>query len=150
MTSTIYNVLCYAAVKLRDAKRLLHESEKLAKSFRISEKLLWHTKIRAFAATEQWDYLRHLAESKTKPPISFKYFAMAVIKKDRDVSEILHYIRKVTDADERYDLFCEAKLWKYALDEAKKLEDTRRVIHIRSVCNVEDVQILCDGYIENT
>lgn len=150
VTSTIYNVLCYAAVKLRDAKKLLHESEKLAKSFRVSEKLLWHTKIRAFAATEQWDYLRHLAESKTKPPISFKYFAMVAIKKGRDVSEILHYIRKVSDADERYDLFCEAKLWKHALDEAKKLEDTRRVMHIRSVCNDEEIQRLCDGYAVNT
>lgn len=146
VSNTIYNVLCYAAVKLRDAKRLLNESEKLAKSFKVPDKRFWHIKIRAFAATDQWEYLRNLADSKAKPPISFKYFALAVIQKGLELSEIMYYIRKVSDGGERYDLFCEAKLWKNAFEEAKKLDDARRIMHIRSVCNIAEIHRLCDEY----
>ena len=150
VTDTIFNVLCYAAVKLREANKLLAESEKLAKKFKVPEKRLWHTKIRAFAATDQWNNLRHLAETRTKAPISFKYFAMAAIKKKRDVSEVLWYVQRVTDGEERYDLFYEAKLWKRAVDEAKRLEDVRRVMHIRSVCNNPDIQRICDDFISTS
>jgi hypothetical protein len=149
VTDTIFNILCYAAVKLRDANKLLAESEKLAKKFKVPEKRLWHTKIRAFAATDQWNSLRYMAESRTKVPISFKYFALAAIQKQRDISDILFYIQKVTDGEERYDLFCEAKLWKRALDEAKKLDDVRRVLNVRAVCNDPDIQRLCDQFASN-
>ena len=146
VTDTIFNVLCYAAVKLREANKLLAESEKLAKKFKVPEKRLWHTKIRAFAATEQWNNMKYLAESRTKAPISYKYFAVAAIKNKRDVSDVLWYIQRVTDGEERYDLFCEAKFWKRALDEAKKLDDVRRVMHIRSVCNTPEIQQMCDNF----
>lgn len=147
VTDTIYNVLCYAAVKLREANKLLAESEKLAKKFKVPEKRLWHTKIRAFAATDQWNSLRYMAETRTKIPISYKYFALAAIKKRRDISDVLFYTQKVTDSEERYDLFCEAKLWKRALDEAQKLGDVRRAMNIRAVCNNPDIQRLCDDFV---
>mmetsp|Transcript_16407 Transcript_16407/g.19003 ORF Transcript_16407/g.19003 Transcript_16407/m.19003 type:complete len:1168 (-) Transcript_16407:25-3528(-) len=146
VTETIYCVFCYAAVKIRESRKLLAEGEKLAKKFKVPEKRLWHTKIRAFSTTDQWSNLRALAESRTKPPIGFKYFALAVIKKEQSVVEILRYIEKVTDGEERYDLFCEAKLWKRAVDEAKKMEDIRRIMHVRTVCNVPEIQRLCEDY----
>jgi hypothetical protein len=149
VTDTIFNVICYAAVKLRDANKLLAESEKLAKKFKVPEKRLWHTKIRAFAATDQWKSLRFMAESRTKAPISFKYFALVAIQKRQDVSDILWYIQKVTDGEERYDLLCEAKLWKKALDEAKKLGDIRRVMNVKAFCNDPDIQRLCDQSASN-
>jgi Vps16, C-terminal region./Vps16, N-terminal region. len=149
VTDTIFNVLCYAAVKLRDSNKLIAESEKLAKKFKVPEKRLWHTKIRAFAATDQWKNMRQLAESRTKIPISFKYFALEAIKHKQDVSEVLWYIQRVTDGEERYDLFCEAKLWKRALDEAKRLEDTHRVMHIKSVCNSTEIQQMCDNFLHS-
>jgi hypothetical protein len=149
VTDTIFNVLCYAAVKLRDSNKLIAEGEKLAKKFKVPEKRLWHTKIRAFAATDQWKNMRQLAESRTKIPISFKYFALEAIKHKQDVSDVLWYIQKVTDGEERYDLFCEAKLWKRALDEAKRLDDIRRVLHIKSVCNSTEIQQLCDNFQES-
>ena len=90
--------------------------------------------------------MKYLAESRTKAPISYKYFAVAATKKKRDVSDVLWYIQRVTDGEERYDLFCEAKLWKRALDEAKKLDDVRRVMHIRSVCNTPEIQQMCDNF----
>lgn len=149
VTDTIFNVLCYAAVKLRDSNKLIAEGEKLAKKFKVPEKRLWHTKIRAFAATDQWQNMRQLAESRTKIPISFKYFALAAIKHKRDISDILWYIQRVTDGEERYDLFCEAKLWKRALEEAKRLDDVHRVMHIKTVCNSPEIQQLCDNFQES-
>jgi len=149
VTDTIFNLLCYAAVKLRDSNKLIAESEKLAKKFKVPEKRLWHTKIRAFAATDQWKNMRQLAESRTKVPISFKYFALEAIKHKQEVSDVLWYIQKVADGEERYDLFCEAKLWRRALDEAKRLDDIRRVMHIKSVCNSTEIQQLCDNFQES-
>jgi len=144
VTETIYNVLCYAAVKIRDSRKLLSEAEKIAKKFKVPEKRLWHTKIRAFAATDQWTNLRALAESKTKPPIGFKFFALAAIKRQQSPVEILRYIEKVTDSDERYDLFCEAKLWKQAVEEAKRMQDVNRIMHVMTVCGVPEIQRLCE------
>lgn len=143
---TIFNVLCYAAVKMRESRKLLAEGEKIAKKFKVPDKRLWHTKIRAFAATDQWTNLRSLAESKTKPPIGFKYFALAVIKKQQPAVEVLRYIDKVTDSEERYDLFCEAKFWKRAVEEAQKMSDVNRIMHVRTVCNVPEIQQLCEKH----
>lgn len=146
VTETIFNVLCYAAVKMRDSRKLLAEGEKIAKKFKVPDKRLWHTKIRAFAATDQWTNLRALSESKTKPPIGFKHFALAVIKKKQSEREILRYIGKVTDGEERYDLFCEAKFWKRAIEEAKKMDDVNRIMNVRTVCNIPEIQQLCDNH----
>lgn len=146
VTETIFNVLCYAAVKMRESRKLLAEGEKIAKKFKVPDKRLWHTKIRAFAATDQWTNLRTLSESKTKPPIGFKYFALAVIKKKQSNVEILRYIEKVTDSEERYDLFCEAKYWKRAIEEARKMDDVNRIMNVRTVCNIPEIQQLCEKY----
>ena len=146
MTETIFNVLCYAAVKMRESRKLLSEGEKIAKKFKVPDKRLWHTKIRAFAATDQWTNLRSLAESRTKPPIGFKHFALAAIRKQQSVVEILRYVEKVSDGEERYDLFCEAKFWKRAVEEAKKLDDLNRIMNVRTICNIPEIQRLCEKY----
>lgn len=147
VTETIFNVLCYAAVKIRDSRKLLLEGEKLAKKFKVPDKRLWHTKIRAFTTTDQWVHLRSLAESKAKPPIGFKHFALAVIKNQQSKVEIMRYIDKVTDPEERYELFCEAQHWKNAVEEAKKMNDPIRIMHIATICNVQEIQNLCETYV---
>ncbi len=146
VTDTIFNVLCYAAVRMRESRKLLSEAEKIAKKFKVPDKRLWHTKIRAFAATDQWTNLRSLAESKAKPPIGFKYFALAVIKKKQSNVEILRYIERVIDSEDRYDLFCEAELWKRAVEEAKKMDDVNRILNVKNICNIPEIQRLCDNY----
>jgi hypothetical protein len=147
VTNTIFHVLCYAAVKLREANKLLNEADKLARKFKVPDKRLWHTKIRAFAASDQWKYMKMLADSRTKIPISSKYFALAAIKKQRETSEILWYIQKVLDGEERCDLYMEAKIWKRALDEAKRLGDERRVMNVKSLCNNAEIEQACDRFL---
>jgi hypothetical protein len=122
----------------------LSDVEKLGKKFRVPEKRLWHVKVKAFAESEEWASLRTLADSKTKSPIGYKPFARAAIKGRLGVTEIMRYIEKVTIPEERYDLFCEAALWKRALDEAVKMRDAQRVANVRTLCNSEEVQQLCN------
>lgn len=143
----MFNVFHYASVKPREAHRVLAEGEKLAKKFRVPGKRLWHVKVRAFAASGQWVNLRSLADSRTKPPIGYKHFALAAIHGKQGMGDIMWYIEKVTDFEERYELFCESKLWRRALNEAKKLGDPRRIMHIRSLCSSSDIHQLCDDLI---
>jgi len=147
VTTTIFSVICFASKNMRETHKLLQEAEKLAKRFKVPDKRLWHVKVRAFAASGQWGNLRTLSESRSKPAIAFKYFATAAIQGKQSVGEILRYIDKVTDSDERYDLFCEAKQWKRAVQEAKKVGDVRKVLHVRSVVNDKDIQRICDDFL---
>jgi hypothetical protein len=144
LAETMTSIIRHAATNKRESHRLLGDVDKLAKKFRIPDKRLWYTKVKALAESEQWPQLRALGDSKAKPPIGFKPFAMAAIKGKQPVSEIMRYIERVTSPEERYDLFCEATLWKRALDEAGKLRDPRRVANVRSSCNSPEVQRLAD------
>jgi hypothetical protein len=90
------------------------------------------------------------ADSRAKPPIGIKPFAQAVIKGWQGQAEILYYIDRMTDksdGDARYELLCEAGMWKKALEEAVKLGDGRKIANVRSMCNSPDIQRLCDKYI---
>ena len=144
ITDTIVSVIRFAAVNRREQHRLLVDADKIAKKFRVPEKRLWQIKVKAFAESEQWTNMRLLAESKAKPPIGYKPFARAAIKGKLGVTDVMRYIEKVTVPEERYDLFCEASLWKRALEEAAKMRDTRRIANVKSLCNSSEVQLLAD------
>lgn len=147
ISETIYYVFSFASTKSREAHKLFAEGEKLAKKYKVTEKRLWHTKVNAFSSSSQWGALRSLADSRLKPPISFKYFALAAIKEHQSTNEISRYIEKASDADERYDLFYEAKMWKKAFQEARKMDDLRRVMQVRSACNMPEIQRACDEFL---
>jgi vacuolar protein sorting-associated protein 16 len=114
-----------------------------AKKFRMPEKRVWHTKVKAFADSKQWSNLRILADSK-KSPIGYKPFARAAIRGKQTVTEIMRYIDRVVVPEEKYDLLCEAELWKSALEEAVKLKDPRRILNVKSHCNDGEIQLLAD------
>jgi vacuolar protein sorting-associated protein 16 len=144
VVETISAILRYAAVNEREAGRLLTDAEKVAKKFRIPEKMHWYTKVRAFAETGQWQNLNKLADSKAKPPIGFKPFARAAIQGGRSTSEVLRYIDRVVVPEERYSLFCEAGIWKRALEEAFKLKDEGRIMDVKSRCGSPELQLQAD------
>lgn len=144
VTETIASVIFFAAANVREQHRLLADADKLAKKYRIPEKRTWHIKVKAFADSNQWSNLRILADSRSKPPIGFKPFARAVIKGKQSAAEILRYIERVSVPEERYDLFCEASLWKRALEEAVKMKDARRILNVKTLCNSSEVALLAD------
>jgi len=144
ISTTIYNIIFLAGVRPRESPRLIAEAERLAKKFKLSEKRLWHLKVQAFGDSDQWAALWSLAESKAKPPISLKYFALEAMKRNQSEDAIMKYIDRITESEERYEMLCEGKFWKRAIDEAMKLGDKSRLTHIRSVCNAPVIQQLCD------
>jgi vacuolar protein sorting-associated protein 16 len=144
VTATIASVIQFAATNVREQHRLLVDADKIGKKFRIPEKRLWHIKVKAFADSEQWSNLRILADSRTKPPIGYKPFARAVIKGKQSATEILRYIERIQVPEEVYDLYCEAGLWKNALEEATKMKDSRRLLNVKTLCNSTEIQLLAD------
>lgn len=144
VVKTISSVLHFAGTNEREKHRLMTDADKIAKKFRVPEKLLWHTKVKAFAETGQWGNLRTLADSKAKPPIGFKPFARAAIRGHQAANEIMRYIERVSDAEERFCLFCEASMWKRALEEAFKMKDEHRIMTVKASCNNSEYQMMAD------
>lgn len=144
VVSTIYSILRFAAMNEREQHRLLNDADKVAKKFRVPEKMLWHTKVKAFSETKQWTNLRTLADSRTKPAIGFKPFARAAIKGRQPAADVLRYIERVTVPEERFSLFGEAGMWQKALDEAVKMKDEMRIIDVKSRCNDPELQLVAD------
>lgn len=143
VTSLISALLKHAAVNVREQHRLLSDADKIAKKFRVTDKRLWHIKVKAFAESEQWSNLRILADSK-KSIIGYKPFALAAIRGKQSTEEVMRYIERVPVPEEKYDLFCEAGFWKQALDEATRMRDTRRILNVKSLCNSPDLQLQAD------
>lgn len=144
VTSTIASVLKFAAVQQREQHRLLSDADKLAKKFRVPEKRLWHVKVNAFADSAQWSNLRLLSDSRAKPPIGLKPFVRAVIRGGQPTSEITRYLERLPTPEERYDMYCEANLWKQALEEATKLCDGQRILNVKTLCSSSEIQLLAD------
>jgi len=144
VAATISSVLRYAAINEREKHRLLTDADKIAKKFRVPDKLLWHTKVKAFAETGQWGNLRTLGDSRAKPPIGFKPFARAAIRGNQSSNEKMRYIERVSDPEERYGLFCEALMWKRALEEAFKMKDEHRIMNVKASCNSPEYQMMAD------
>ncbi|KAL3808465.1 hypothetical protein ACHAXA_000878 [Cyclostephanos tholiformis] len=151
LTSTIMSIIKYAAVDPRSAHRLQSDFDRIAKKYKVPEKRQWCVKVRALSESGQWAALRNFAaDSRAKPPIGIRPFAQAVIKARQGQAEIMYYIDRMSDKSDgeaRYELFCEAGMWKKALEEAVKLSDGRKIANVKSMCNSPDIQRLCDKYI---
>ncbi|KAG7346717.1 Vps16 vacuolar sorting complex protein [Nitzschia inconspicua] len=141
---TIYAIIQFAGTNEREQHRLLNDADKVAKKFRVPEKMLWHTKVKAFSATGQWSNLKSLADSRTKPPIGYKPFARAAIRGKQSPNDVLRYIEKITSPEERFSLYGEALMWKRALEEAFKMKDERRIVDVKARCNNPEIQLSAD------
>jgi hypothetical protein len=144
VVATISSMLHYAGKNERDKNRLLNDADKVAKKFRVPEKMLWHIKVKAFSETKQWKNLILLSNSRTKSPIGYKPFARVAIKGRQPAKDILRYIERITDPEERFSLYGEAGMWRRALEEAVKMKDGRRIDDVKARCNNPDIQLAAD------
>lgn len=149
ITEAISSVLRYAADSQdhREKNQLLADAEKLARKARMTQKRFWHIKVKAYSDGSCWVNLKDLADSR-QIPIGYKPFARAAIKgyqaDDRD-EYIQWFINKLNTIDEKFDLSCEAALWKEALRLAEKeLKDVRRVKLVKDRCNDKAIQLEAD------
>jgi vacuolar protein sorting-associated protein 16 len=139
VTVSISAILSYAATTQdqREKMQLLADAEKLARKARISPKRLYHIRVKAYADGGHWTTLTELAESR-QTPLGYKPFVRAAIYgyqgNNRD-EYILSFIQKLGSNEERFDMLCEAALWKQALKVAEKdLKDIRRVKQMKDRC----------------
>ena len=96
------------------------------------EKTLWHTKVQCYSSTHSWNHLAKLAAEK-KPPIGYKPFALACIKHKQPASEVEKYVDKITDAEDRYDLYSELGLWRKAFECAVKIRDALSLTRFQEI-----------------
>jgi len=130
ITETLQSMIKFVASNPNSAGPVFEEVDNLARKYRVSEKRLWYVKIRSLASSGQWRFMHNLAEKKS--PIGYKAFAVAAINGKQPIGEVVRYIDKVTSTETRYDLYCQAKIWKRALQEAAKLDDVRRMEYVKS------------------
>lgn len=92
------------------------------KRFKLSDKSLWYIKINCYCSKGAWHLLYRLANEK-KSPVGYRPFAAACIKHGQPPTETEKYVEKISDAEEKYALFVELKLWRRAAEVANKLRD---------------------------
>lgn len=149
VTTSIAAVLSYAAASQdqREKTQLLADAEKLARKARMTPKRLYHIRVKAYADGGHWSALSDLADSR-QTPIGYKPFIRAAINGYRDINRdeyILSFIQKLGSNEEKFDMLCEALLWKQALKVADKdLKDPRRVKQVKERCGDRVLQVEAD------
>lgn len=66
----------------------------------VPEKRFWHIKIKALAASGQWEALRQFAAEK-KSPVGYKPFAQACIQYKQPATSTKAYIDRITQMEDR-------------------------------------------------
>lgn len=146
VTTAIAAILCYAASSQdqREKMQLLADAEKLARKARMTPKRLYHIRVKAYADAGHWTTLAELAESR-QTPIGYKPFIRAAISgyhtSNRD-DYILSLIQKLGSNEEKFDMLCEAGMWKQAVKLAEKdMRDIRRIKQVKDRCTDKAIQI---------
>ena len=149
VTTSIAAVLSYSAASQdqREKTQLLADAEKLARKARMTPKRLYHIRVKAYADGGHWTTLSDLAESR-QTTIGYKPFIRAAIQGYRNLNReeyILSFIQKLSSNEEKFDMLCEASLWKIALKVADKdLKDIRRVKQVKERCTDKALQLEAD------
>ena len=149
VTTSIAAVLSYAAASQdqREKTQLLADAEKLARKARMAPKRLYHIRVKAYADGGHWSTLAELADSR-QTLIGYKPFIRAAINGKHDSNRddyIMSFIQKLGSNEEKFDMLCEALLWKQALKvAAKDLKDSRRVKQIKERCGDKALQVEVD------
>ena len=127
--------------------QVLADAEKLARKARITPKRLYHIRVKAYADGGHWTTLTDLAESR-QTLIGYKPFVRAAIYGYNGVNRedyILSFVHKLGSNEEKFDLLCEAALWKQALKVAERdMKDARRVKLVKDRCSDKSLQLEAD------
>lgn len=139
LTRTIYELV---ALSIENSTLMWPETEitKIMKRFKVSEKSLWYMKIHCMSSMGEWILLNKFANEK-KSPVGYKPFAAACIKYSRSQNETEKYVEKVSDPEEKFDLYIELKLWRKAMEVATKLRDPYRLQNVARLCPELERQI---------
>jgi hypothetical protein len=105
---------------------------KLAKEFKVPDKRLWYTRLAAAVAARDWEGLAQLASEK-KSPIGYAPFAEACIEANA-VEEAKKYIARMSEVEERIEMFVRVKAFKEAAGVAREAKNGEQLMRIREMC----------------
>ena len=75
------------------------QADKFAKFFNVSEKRMWHLKLKAFADLNDWNKIEELTKGKKTTPVGWEAFAeMAMLQGRTDLAEF--YFMKSGNVEE--------------------------------------------------
>lgn len=83
----------------------------------VPEKRFWHIKVKALAASGQWEALRQFAAEK-KSPVGYKPFAQACIAHRQPATSTKGYIDRITQLEDKCVLHCHHVINSFRLDVA--------------------------------
>lgn len=133
LTESIYQLLSLGIYNPIECLICDNEIVKITKKFKISEKHLWYIKIQCFCKLQSYNSLYKLITDK-KSPIGYKPFAIGCIKYNFPVQETEKYIDRMTELDEKFDLYCSVSLYKKAVDIGIKSKDVIKLQKVLFLC----------------
>lgn len=129
---TLVECLRYAIVNQK-----VDVADKMAKSFKVSDRRYWRIKVFALAEAELWDALSVLSEKKS--PIGYSPFVEAAVTY-HNRNEALLFLKKMSDVEERMNCAMKWHLYEGAVECATRLKDVDTLYQILNQCRVEAVK----------
>lgn len=145
ISETIHNLTVLAAQHHNSAS-LFSDTTRLQRRFRIPERRFVHTKIKALAASGQWNALKLMSLEK-RSIIGYAPYVRLCARHGQPMSEIEQYMDRVTSTDERWSLYAELRLWKPAVEASMQAKDNRKLAEIHTRCCDAAIKQSIDSYL---
>eukprot|EP00981_Chlorochromonas_danica_P005324 scaffold1069_cov186-Ochromonas_danica.AAC.9 len=133
LVETIERLLSMGLSNPSDQRWTDPEIAKLAKRFKVSDKVLCYMRMHLLSDRDDWAGLLRFAMDK-KPPIGYKPFALLSIQRKRPEAEVERFIEKIPDLEDRYDLYMDLKAYQRAAEMAARLKDPDRLTEVGRCC----------------
>ena len=100
---------------------------------KVSEKRLYHLRIRAFVDCGRWDLLRKLASDR-RSPIGYVPFAKAAIRGGRDPGDVEFFVDRIDPPEDRFELYMQINSFEKAAQAAFKGKNERQLGEVYRRC----------------
>ena len=110
---------------------------------RVSEKRLYHLRIRAFADCGRWDLLRKLASDR-RSPIGYVPFAKMAMRAGRNPHDVEFYVDKIESPEDRFDFYLQLNSFEKAAQAAFKGKNGRQLMEVYRKCQDPELRSRID------
>lgn len=143
VTETIYNLIALGATQLQHAAALQSDALKIQRRFKVSDLRFSHIKVKALAASGQWDAF-HVFANERRPPIGYLPFVNTLLSYSQPALASSMYIEQIPSAEDRFNLFFKLKLWQSAIETAVRLNDLEKLNQVHASCDDPRLRVQID------
>ena len=134
VTETIYNLIALGATHLQYTAALQSDALRIQRRFKVSDRRFSHIKVKALAASGQWDAFHAFATEK-RPLIGYRPFVYTLLSYNQPTSASSMYIERIPSAEDRFILFSKLKIWPSAIETAIRLNDVEKLDQVHASCH---------------